>query len=167
MHHRKHKGRPAIEFLLGEIEENNDESRYGQSEARGGPEGVLCLQGSEVLRLLQRQEHHRHRGNGSYSTAVEPLRVRVSVGTMFVLSKPAAAYPHRIWVLWWQGGKRHLRLSWCPCRGRLGTLKTPSCPWRWVPSSRSKFGNWTSVPSLYNWNIAECDVKPQSTKPMC
>ena len=34
----------------------------------------------------------------------------------------------------------------------------------WVPGSRSKFGNWTSVPSLYSWNIAECDVKPQSTQ---
>ena len=33
----------------------------------------------------------------------------------------------------------------------------------WVPGSRSKFGNWTSVPSLYSWNIAEYDVKPQST----
>ena len=53
--------------------------------------------------------------------------------------------------------------SRCPCRGMLGTLKTPSCPWRWVPGSRSKFGNWTSVPSLYSWNIAEFDVKPQST----
>ena len=73
------------------------------------------------------------------------------------------AYPHRVWALWWQGGKRRLRTSWCPCRGRLGTLKTPSYPWRWVPGSRTKFGNWTSVPSLYSWNIAECDVKPQST----
>ena len=73
------------------------------------------------------------------------------------------AYPHRVWALWWRGGKRRLRTSRCPCRGRLGTLKTPSCPWRWVPGSRSKFGNWTSVPSLYSWNIAECDVKPQST----
>ena len=27
----------------------------------------------------------------------------------------------------------------------------------------SKFGNWTSFPSLCSWNIAECDVKPQST----
>ena len=50
----------------------------------------------------------------------------------------------------------------CPCRGRLGTLKTPSCPWRWVPG-RSKFGNWTTVPSLYSRNIAECDFKPQPT----
>ena len=33
----------------------------------------------------------------------------------------------------------------------------------WVPGSRSKFGNWTSVPPLHSWNIAECDVKPQST----
>ena len=33
----------------------------------------------------------------------------------------------------------------------------------WVPGSRSKFGNWTTVPSLYSWNIAECDVKPQTT----
>ena len=33
----------------------------------------------------------------------------------------------------------------------------------WVPGSRSKVGNCTSVPSLYSWNIAECDVNPQST----
>ena len=58
---------------------------------------------------------------------------------------------------------KHLRTSRCPCRGRLGTLKTPSCPWRWVPGSRSKFGNWTTVPSRYSWNIAECDVKPQQS----
>ena len=73
------------------------------------------------------------------------------------------AYPHRVWALWWQGGKRCLRTSRCPCRGRLGTLNSPSCPWRWVPGSRSKFGNWTTVPSLYSWNIAECDVKLQPT----
>ena len=73
------------------------------------------------------------------------------------------AYPHRVWALWWQGGKRRLRTSCCPCRGRLGTLKTTSCPWRWVPGSRSKFGNWTTVPSLCCWNIAECNVKPQPT----
>ena len=34
----------------------------------------------------------------------------------------------------------------------------------WVPGSRTKFENWTSVPSLYIWNIAECDVKAQQTK---
>ena len=45
------------------------------------------------------------------------------------------AYPHRVWVLWWQGGKRRLRTSRCPCRGRLGTLKTPSCPWRGCPAA--------------------------------
>ena len=73
------------------------------------------------------------------------------------------AYPHHVLALWWQGGKRRLRTFRCPGRGRPGTLKTPSCPWRWVPGSRLKFGNWTSVPSLYSWNIAECDVKPQST----
>ena len=33
-----------------------------------------------------------------------------------------------------------------------------------VPGSRTKFENWTSVPSLYSWNIAECDVKQQETK---
>ena len=33
-----------------------------------------------------------------------------------------------------------------PCRGRLGKLKTPICPWRWVPGSRSKFKNWTTCP---------------------
>ena len=65
------------------------------------------------------------------------------------------AYPHRVWALWWQGGKRRLRKSRYPCRGRLGTLKTPSCPWRWTPGSRSKFGNWTTVPSLY---IAEISL---------
>ena len=45
------------------------------------------------------------------------------------------AYPHRLWALWWQGGKRRLRTSRCPCRGRLGTLKTPSCPWRGCPAA--------------------------------
>ena len=39
-------------------------------------------------------------------------------------------YPHRVWALWWQGGKRRLRTFRCPYRGRFGTLKTPSCPWR-------------------------------------
>ena len=73
------------------------------------------------------------------------------------------AYPHPVWALRWQGGKRRLRTSWCPCLGRLGTLKTPSCPWRWVPGSRSEFGNWTTVSSLYRWNIAKCDLKPQLT----
>ena len=34
----------------------------------------------------------------------------------------------------------------------------------WVPGSRTKFETWTSVPSLYSWNIAECDVKAQQTK---
>ena len=45
------------------------------------------------------------------------------------------AYPHRVCALWWQGGKRRLRTSRCPCRGRLGTLKTPSCPWRGCPAA--------------------------------
>ena len=45
------------------------------------------------------------------------------------------AYPHRVWALWWQWGKRRLRTSRCPCRGRLGTLKTPSCPWRGCPEA--------------------------------
>ena len=34
----------------------------------------------------------------------------------------------------------------------------------WVPGSRSKFEIWTSVPSLHSWNIAECDIKPQTNK---
>ena len=45
------------------------------------------------------------------------------------------AYPHRAWALWWQGVKRPLRKSRCPCRGRLGTLKTPTCPWRGCPAA--------------------------------
>ena len=73
------------------------------------------------------------------------------------------AYPNCVWALWWQGGKRRLRTSQCPCQGWLGRLKTPSCSWRWVPGSRSKFGNWTIVPSLYSWKITECDIKPQPT----
>ena len=48
------------------------------------------------------------------------------------------AYPHRVWALWWQGGKRRLRTSRCPCRGRLGTLNTPSCPWRGCPAAGQK-----------------------------
>ena len=50
----------------------------------------------------------------------------------------------------------------CP-GARLGTLKTPSCLWYWVPGSRSKFSNWTTVPSLYSGNIADWKVKPQPT----
>ena len=50
------------------------------------------------------------------------------------------AYPHRLLALKNQGGKRRIRMSRCPCRVRIGTLKTPSCPWRWVLGSRSKFG---------------------------
>ena len=45
------------------------------------------------------------------------------------------AYPHGMWALWWQGGKRRLRKSRCPCRGRLSMLKTPSCPWRGCPAA--------------------------------
>ena len=41
---------------------------------------------------------------------------------------PFPDYPHRVWALWRQGGKRRLRTSRCPCRCRLDTLKTPSCP---------------------------------------
>ena len=53
-----------------------------------------------------------------------------------------------------------------PYRGRLGTLKTLSCPWRWVPDRRSKFWKLDNCPlitCIYSWNIAECDVKPQTT----
>ena len=45
------------------------------------------------------------------------------------------AYPHRVWALWWQGGIRRLRTSRCPCRGRLGTLKTTSYPWPGCPAA--------------------------------
>ena len=31
--------------------------------------------------------------------------------------------------------KRRLRTSRCPCRGRLGTLKNPCCPWRGCPAA--------------------------------
>ena len=68
-----------------------------------------------------------------------------------------------VWALWWQGGKRRLRTSRCPCQGRRGTLNIAICPWHCVPGSRSKFGNWTTVPSFYSWNITEWDDKPQPT----
>ena len=68
-----------------------------------------------------------------------------------------SAYPYRVLALWWQESKNCLWTSRCPCQSRLGTFKTPSCPWCWVPDSRSKLGNWTIVPSLYSWNIADCD----------
>ena len=45
------------------------------------------------------------------------------------------AYPHRVWALCWQGGKRRLWVSLCPCQGRLSMPKTPSCPWRWCPAA--------------------------------
>ena len=32
------------------------------------------------------------------------------------------------------------------CRGRLDTLKTPSCPWSCVSGSRSKFGKLDNCP---------------------
>ena len=54
---------------------------------------------------------------------------------------------------------KDVRTSRCLCRGRLGTLKAPSCPWLWVPVNRSKFGSLTTVPSPYSWNIAEYDIK--------
>ena len=31
-------------------------------------------------------------------------------------------YPHRVWALWWHGGKRRRRTSQCPCQDRLGPL---------------------------------------------
>ena len=70
-------------------------------------------------------------------------------------------YPHCMWAHWWLGGERRFWTSRCLCQGRLRMLKTPSCPWSWVPGSRSKFGIWATVPSLYSRNITECDVKPQ------
>ena len=95
---------------------------------------------------------------------LRPLRWRRGSGLDFGLEDPVRfpTYPHRVWALWWQGGKRRLRTSHCPCCGRLGTLKTPSCPWCGCPAAcqNLKTGH---VSSLYSWNIAECDVKPQST----
>ena len=73
------------------------------------------------------------------------------------------AYPHRVWALWWQGGKRRLRTSKCPFRGRLGTLKTPSCPWRGCPAA----GQNLETGHLSRHYIAEIllnvTLKPQST----
>ena len=73
------------------------------------------------------------------------------------------AYSHRLWALRWLGDKRRLLTSRCPCQGMISTPKAPSCSWHWVPGSRSKFGNWETVSSIYSWNIAECDMKPQPT----
>ena len=68
------------------------------------------------------------------------------------------------WALRWQGcWKGRIRTSRCPCRDSICTLKTSSYPCHIVPGSRSKFGIWTTVLSLYSCNIAKCDVKPQPT----
>ena len=66
-----------------------------------------------------------------------PPRWRRGSGLDFGSEDPVQfpAYPHRVWALWWQGGKRRLRTSRFPIRGRLGTLKTPSCPWRGCPAA--------------------------------
>ena len=73
------------------------------------------------------------------------------------------AYPHCVWAFWWQGGKRLLWTSRCLCRGRLSTLKTPCCPWHWVPGSRLEFWNGNNVPSLYSLNIAVVLNRNQTT----
>ena len=98
-----------------------------------------------------------------YSTWNDARRGGVEVAGWTLDRKIRVRFPYRVWALWWQGDKRRHRTSRCPCRGRLGTLKTPSYPWRWVPGSRSTFGIWRTVLSLYSWNIVYCDVKPQPT----
>ena len=64
------------------------------------------------------------------------------------------AYAHRVWALWWQGGKRRLWTSRCPCRGGLGTLKTPSCPWRGCPAA----GQNVETGHLSRHNTAEISL---------
>ena len=68
---------------------------------------------------------HARRGGAEVAGWTLDRKIRVRFPT----------YPHRVWALWWQGNKRRLRTSRCPCRGRLGTLKTPSCPWRGCPAA--------------------------------
>ena len=69
------------------------------------------------------------------------------------------AYPHRVWALWWQGGKRRLRTSRCPCRSRLGTLKTHSCPWR------GSYGERTQKETLSKMRVGVENVS--SISPAC
>ena len=100
--------------------------------------------------------HLRAELSGTYGPSC-PLRAELSTGRVVRLP------PHRVWALWWQGGKRCLRTSRFPCRGRLGMLKTPSCSWRGCPAAGQNLEtHMTSVPSLYSWNIAECDVLKKS-----
>ena len=56
-------------------------------------------------------------------------------------------------------GKR--RLQTCPSAflGVGSAHKDPYLPMAIVPGSRSKFGNWKTVPSLYNLDIPEYDAK--------
>ena len=69
-------------------------------------------------------------------------------------------YLHRVWALWWQGGKRRLQTSRCPCRGRLGTLKTPSCPWRGCPAAGQNLETGhLSIAEI----LLKVTLKPQST----
>ena len=93
---------------------------------------------------------------------ISPLRI-------FILLESAAflftsSCPHRVWALWWQGGKKRLWMSQCPCRGRLGTLKNPSCPWRGCPAA----GQNLETGHLPRHFIAEISLnvtlKPQTNK---
>ena len=45
----------------------------------------------------------------------------------------------------------------------LPTLRPLAAHGVWCPAAGQNLENWTTVPSLYSWNIAECDVKPQTT----
>ena len=76
--------------------------------------------------------------------------------------KSTGKEPYRVWAIGWQGGKRRLRTSSCPCWGRLG--KNAFLIMAQVPDSGSRFRSQTTVSSLYSCYIAECDVKLQQSK---
>ena len=86
---------------------------------------AVCLQFKEQVTIPVLPTLYARRGGAEVAGWTLDWKIRVRF----------PAYPHRVWALWWQGGKRRLRTSRCPCRGRLGTLKTPSCPWRGCPAA--------------------------------
>ena len=85
----------------------------------------MCYLWNIAIHVRDYQESVTRRGGAEVAGWTLDRKIRVRF----------PAYPHCVWALWWQGGKRRLRTSRCPCRGRLGTLKTPSCPWRGCPAA--------------------------------
>ena len=103
-----------------------------------------CMYFWLFLRKCSRDVNEARRGGAEVAGWTLDRKIRVRF----------PAYPHGVWALWWQGGKRRLRTSRCPCRGSLDTLKTPSCPWRGCPAA----GQILEIGHLSRHYIAEISL---------